>query len=569
MAGENLEWVSVQQVSTRTMTKEQMSGGEAMIRATLANGIDTIFGIPGAQIYPLFDAMYKLNVSHITTRHEQGAAYMAMGYGKATGNPGAFAVVPGPGVLNTTAALCTAMGTSTPVLCLTGQVPTGFMGSGRGHLHELADQSGTLKTLIKDALHIADPTDTSRLINTAFKTMQSGRPGPVAVEMCWDTMAANHNVEVESGNQHIDQPEVDLDQINRAAKLLATAKNPMIMCGAGAQHASREVLALAELLQAPVTAFRSGRGVVAEDHPLGVSSVAARELFDDVDVLVGVGSRLEMIYMRWRDMNTYENKAQGGPILIRIDVDPVEMSRFEPDIAVVADSAAACRALVDALENKVVPNTDRVTQIATAKAKTNHAIEKIQPQIDYLRVIREVLPRDGFFVPELSQMGFTSYYGLPIYSPRTYVTEGFQGTLGYGFQTALGVKVACPDKAVVCVTGDGGLMFGIQELATAVAHNIGVITIVFNNSAYGNIRRDQMNAFEGRLIGADLVNPDFVVLAQSFGAEGYRANTPNQLKQVLAQAINENAPALIEVVTPRGSETSPWEFIAMAQKPWN
>ena len=544
---------------------QTMTGGEAMIRASIANGIDTVFGIPGAQIYPMYDAMARLGLNVITTRHEQGAAYMALGYAKATGRPGAFAVVPGPGVLNTTAALCTAMGTCSPVLCLTGQVPSQFLGSGRGHLHELPDQSGTLRSIIKEALHIEDPRNTADVMNRAFRTMRGGRPGPVSVEMCWDTMAEEfEDLLIGAGAGEVAFLPVDEAEIEAAAQLLSQAKCPLIMCGQGAQHASAEVLSLAEKLGAPVTAFRSGRGIVSEDHPLGVSSVAARLLFKEVDVVVGIGSRLEMIYMRWRDMNTYEKRPGGGPKLIRIDIDPEEMTRFEPDIGIVADAAVACTALASAVEGS---SGDNLELVAKAKADARQMISKIQPQMAYLDVIREVLPKDGLFVPELSQMGFTSYYGFPVYAPRTYVTEGYQGTLGFGFQTALGVKVACPDKAVVCVTGDGGFMFGVQELSTAVAHNIGVVTLIFNNASFANVRRDQMRAYEGRLVGADLHNPDFVQLAESFGAAGYRVDSPSALKPVLEKALADDQPVVIDVTTPRGSETSPWEFIMMGSEP--
>ncbi len=550
------------------MATEQLTGGEAMIHAAQANGITTIFGLPGAQIYPMFDAIHRLGIELIATRHEQGAAYMAMGYANATGRPAAFAVVPGPGVLNTAAALCTAMGTCAPVLCLTGQVPSAYLGRGRGHLHELTDQTGTLKTLIKDALHIADPTATYEIVNNAFDTMQTGRPGPVSVEMCWDTMAQTHTIPVSPAASANPRPPVDPDQIEAAAQLLAGAKNPMIMCGAGAQHAGESVRALAELLQAPVTAFRSGRGIVSEDHPLGVSSVVARELYDDVDVLLGIGSRLEMIYMRWRSMERYEAKPSTGPKLVRIDIDPQEFDRLQGDVGIEGDADDACRALYDALQTRVTPNTNRGEAIAAARAKTDQAIAKIQPQMAYLDVIRHVLPRDGFFVPELSQMGFTSYFGFPVYEPRTYVTEGYQGTLGFGFQTALGVKVAHPDRSVVCVTGDGGFMFGVQELATAVAYGIALVTIVFNNSAYGNVRRDQIRLYDGRISGADLNNPDFVQLAESFGAIGRRVTNPTELQIALEAAFGETLPTVIEVPLTPDTETSPWEFIMMPLKPW-
>lgn len=540
-----------------------------MVRAAKANGIDTVFGLPGAQIYPLFDALNRLGLQTITSRHEQGAAYMAMGYARATGKPGAFAVVPGPGVLNSTAALCTAMGSCTPVLCLTGQIPSGFLGKGRGHLHELRDQTATLASIIKHAVRIDRPEETQSIMNDAFRTMLSGRPGPVSVEMCWDTMAEQWQVETGAGNDHIDQPEPDPDAIDRAADMLRTADNVMIMCGAGAQHASAEVLQLAELLDAPVTAFRSGRGVVAEDHALGVSAVAARELWDDVDVLLGVGSRLEMMYLRWTERSRYDRKPVTGPRVIRIDIEPEEMQRFQPDIGIVADSARACELLAESLGAKPAPDTAKRERIAAAKLKTRKAIEKIQPQLAYLDVIREVLPRDGFFVPELSQVGFTSYFGFPVYEPRTYVSEGYQGTLGFGFPTALGVKAACPDRAVVSINGDGGFMFAMPELSTAVAHDIGLVTLVFNNHSFANVRRDQQMLFDGRLTGSNLTNPDFVKLAESFGVAGRRVKTPVELKPVLERALADNKPVLIEVAIERDAEVSPWEFIAMGKKPWD
>ena len=553
-------------MTTHTAT---MSGGEAMVRATLANGVTTVFGIPGVQTYTIYDAIARLGVQSIVTRHEQAAAYMALGYARATGKPGVFTVVPGPGVLNAGAALLTAMGTNAPVLCLTGQVPSAFLGKGRGHLHEMVDQTATLKGIIKDAWRLTDPRDASAVINNAFRVMQSGRPGPVSVEMCWDTLDKPRDaVVIGPGNTQIDKPALDQEQVDRAVKALASARFPMIMCGGGAQHASAEVLALADALQAPVTAFRSGRGVVAEDHALGVSSVAARELFDKVDVLVGVGTRLEMIYLRWRNMGLYERKPAGGPLLIRIDIDPAEMTRFEPDIAIVADSAVACRALAEALAGSHRSDLARRGAIAAAKALAQRQTQEIQPQVAYLDAIRAVLPRDGFFVPEVSQMGFAAYMSFPVYTPRTFVTEGYQGTLGFGFMTALGVKVACPDRAVVSITGDGGFLFGVQELATAAAYGIGLVTVLFNNHSYGNVRRDQIERFEGRIAGGDLKNPNFMRLAESFGVAAARVSTPQGLRAELASAIATGKPALIEVDQPRGVETSPWPLIHMNKKPW-
>ena len=533
-----------------------------MLRAAVANGTDTIFGLPGAQIYPLFDAMHRSpDITSIISRHEQGAAYMAYGYAAATGKPGVFAVVPGPGILNASAALCTAQACNKPVLCLTGQIMSEFLGKGRGHLHELPDQLATLASIVKHADRIDNPANTSAHVNKAFRSMTSGRPGPASVEMCWDTMAKTWDVEIAPGNVLLDRPSVNDDEINAAAELIANAKNVMIMCGGGAQHASAEVRQLAEMLGASVTAFRSGRGVVSEDSAWGMSSAAAHVLWPDTDLLIGIGSRLELQYMRWESMAHYiDRPPEGGAKLIRIDIDPTEMQRFKPDVAVVADAAEGTRALIEKAGKKGFIDGD-LERIAAAKAQSRNNIEEIQPQLSYLDTIREVLPRDGYFVEELCQVGFTSNYGFDVYAPRTYVTTGYQGTLGYGFPTAIGVKAAMPGRAVVSIIGDGGFLFGMPELASAAQHGIGLITIVFNNRSYGNVRRDQQLNFNSNLIGSDLDNPDFVKLAESFGVAGYRVDSPDTLKPALAKAIDDDRPAIIEVTIERGSETSPWKYI--------
>lgn len=550
------------------LRERTITGGRAIVEAARVNGMTTIFGVPGAQIYPLFDALHGTDVELIVPRHEQAAAYMAMGYAKSTGRTGVFAVVPGPGVLNAAAALCTAMGNCSPVVCLTGQVPSSFLGRGRGHLHELKDQAGTLRTLIKDAWRIDSPSDAPRLVGKAFRHAAGGRPGPVAVEMCWDTMAAEAAVVSEPPEAPLTEPGVDADAIDAAVRLLAAARKPMIMCGAGAQHASAEVTRLAEALQAPVTAFRSGRGVVAEDHALGVASVAARELWDEVDVLVGVGSRLEMPYLRWGDPMRYERKPSRGPKLIRIDIDPAELQRFEPDVGIVADAATACRVLAERLDRRVTRNRERAAEIAAAKRIAEAAIDRIQPQASFLKAVRAVLPRDGILVPELSQVGFTTYTGaFPVLAPRTYVSEGFQGTLGFGFPTALGAKVANPGKAVVSVTGDGGFMFGVQELATAAQYGIALVTIVVNNRSFANVLRDQQTQYGGRTIGSHFVNPDFVRLADSFGVAARRVTQPKELERALESELAAARPALIEVALEPGAEASPWPFIHMRRRP--
>lgn len=545
-----------------------MTGGMAIVEQLIANGVDTVFGLPGAQMYPLFDALEQRagQVRTFGARHEQTCGYMAFGYARATGRPGVFAVVPGPGVLNTTAALCTAMGCNAPVLCLTGQVPSAFLGRGRGHLHELSDQQGALRSLVKWTARIERPADAPERVNEAFRHMLTGRPGPVVLEMCWDVMAAVGPV-TPLPPAEIPMPAAPSPlAVERAAALLASARRPLIMTGSGAQHAAPEIRALAEATGAPVAAFRGGRGVMPEDHPLGISSYAAWRLWPEVDVLVGIGTRLEMPYMRWTGMMTLIQAPAAPPKLIRIDIDPLEMQHLVPHAGIVADARAGTAALLHAVEQgrRAGASDDaggwRRT-IATQKRAARTAIEKVQPQLSYLDVIRDVLPRDGIITTELSQMGFTSYFGYPVYEPRTYISEGFQGTLGFGFPTALGVKVAHPDRPVICLTGDGGFMFAVQELATAAQEGIALVTLLFNNNAYGNVLRDQKIGFGNRVIGSVLQNPDFMTLARAFGIEGHRVASPDDLRPVLARALEARHPVLIEVSVPQGSEVSPWEFI--------
>lgn len=534
----------------------QMTTGQAIVESLLAHGVDTVFGIPGAHTYDLFDALHAAGdrIRFITTRHEQAGGYLAYGYAKSSGKVGVFSVVPGPGVLNAGAAMCTALGACTPILCLTAEIPAPFIGRGRGILHELPNQLATLQGINKWAARIDHPTEASAAVAEAFKKMREGRPGPAALETPWNVLGQRAEVALASPLAPSPPPSVDPDGIRQAVEIIRTAKNPMITVGAGALHAGAEVLELAKLLQAPVVAHRSGRGVVSEALPYGFSGGSALGLWMNTDVVIGIGSRLELQHLRWKTMPPNVR-------FVRIDIDPMEMVRLPPAAGIVADARAGTAALIQALTEAIGKRASREDEFTQVKAKARAEFQKVQPQMAYLDVIREVLPRDGFFVEEISQMGFTARFGFPVFAPRTYVTCGYQETLGFGFNTALGVKVANPDKPVISITGDGGFLFGVQELATAVQHGINVVTCVFNNSAFGNVRRDQLTTYKGRVIGAELTNPDFVKLAESFGVAAYRVRNPGEFRPALEKAFAANAPVVIEVMVERGAESSPWPFL--------
>lgn len=530
------------------------SGAEILLWGLMANGVDTIFGLPGGQLNDFFDAMAKAGpaLTYVGSRHEQGAAYMAFGYAKATGRVGAYTVVPGPGVLNTTAALCSAYANSSPVLCVTGQIASGAIGRGVGELHELPDQLATLKTLTKHAARISHPTEIDASVYEAFRQLTTGRPRPVALETPPDIMAMEAIVPpVRRFDERPDRV-FDLDLVGDAARALAAAKRPLIVVGGGAAHASTEILELAEMLQAPVISFRNGRGVVSDAHYLGQTFAAGYGLWRDADVVLGVGSRMQPYLQEWG--------VDSDLTLIRVDWDPTEIDRIvKADIGVCGDAKAVCGALCDELGRVVNKRESRADELEGLKARVRSDIESVQPQLAYLDAIREVLPPEGVLVDEITQVGFASWFGFPVYGPRRLITCGYQGTLGYGFATALGVKVGVQDTPVVSIAGDGGFMFNVQELATAAQYGIDLNVIVFNNGMFGNVRRHQEEWYDGRFIGSELRNPDFAALAETFGVEGRRADSPASMKTQLREALDRPGPSLIEVSV--GEMSSPWRFI--------
>jgi len=533
----------------------RMTGGEAIVDGLLRHGIDTVFGLPGVQVYGLFDAFAR-NANRlrlINARHEQTTAYMAVGYAAATGRPAAYAVVPGPGVMNTAAALVTGWGLNVPVLCLTGQVPSAQIGKLRGSLHEMPDQLATLRSMLKWAERIEHPAEAPYKVAQAFQAMLSGRPSPVALEMPWDQFPAIADVAPQEPLPLAPRPIPDSEKIAALARAIDGAKAPLIWVGSGAIAAAPAVQTLAEKIGAPVAAFRTGRGIVDSRHALGLTITEALKLWPTTDLLLGIGTRMDSPTARW-------GTPAGGVTVARIDIDTAEMRRLKVDIGITADAADALAALTPL----VAPRADaaRAAGIAAAKAATAKDIQRVQPQMTWLDAIRDVLPENGILCDEMTQAGYVSWFGFPIYTPRSLITSGFSGTLGAGVPMALGVKVAHPDRPVVALTGDGGFLFGGAELATAKQFGINLVTVLFNNSAYGNVLRDQKRMFDGRDSGSALENPDFQTYAKAFGVPSWRVSDGDGLRAALRAALAANSPALIEVITDIDQEYAPWEFFA-------
>jgi len=534
-----------------------MTAAEAVVDGMLAHGIDTIYALPGVQNDLLFEAMFKagdrMRVVH--TRHEQGAAYMALGAALATANPSAYAVVPGPGLLNSSAALLTAYSMNAPVLALIGEIPDADIGRHLGHLHEIRDQAGILKRLVDYSALIRKPEQAPRLVAEAVRSMVSGRPGPASLQCAIDVWGKAAAVTPQPPLP-VREPKVDQTAITKAAKLLGAAKNPMIVCGGGAQEASAEITALSAMLQAPVLGYRRGRGVLDSRDPLSVTLPLGRELWGEADVVLAVGSRMLIQFRQWGIDKSLK--------IVRIDADAQEHGRLhKPAIALTGNAALILRRILDALPSHNIKRASRRADMAARQAAWDKRLrEAIGPQIAFLDAIRGELPEDGILVDEVTQMGFAARLAFPVYRPRTFLSPGYQDNLGWGFATALGAQDARRNVPVVSISGDGGFMFTANEMATAVRHRIPLTAIVFNDGAFGNVRRIQQERFGNRLIASDLANPDFVKFAESFGAAGERARNPDELGAALRRALaRRDGPTLIEV--PVGSFPSPWPFIFM------
>ena len=518
----------------------RITTARAIVRSLVANGIDTVFGLPGVQLDALFNALHderdRIRVIH--PRHEQAAAYMALGYAQASAKIGAYIVVPGPGILNTTAALATAYGTCSPVLAMAGQLPSRAIGQGRGLLHEIPDQLAILRGLTKWATRIEHPTQAAAKMYGALHQLRSGVPRPVAIESPMDVLGQKADI---GGIQEVpgEAPLApDIGAIEDAAKLMATAEHPVIVVGGGALHAGESLHAVAEALQAPVIAHRMGRGILDDRHPLSVTQPAGAQLWKRTDAVLAVGTRFEHYRTAW---------GAAGLATVRIDVDPAQMHRLgAPTVPILADSDTALRALASALGRVSRRRTSRHDEIEAVKDAAHSEMRaEAGAQIEFLEALRTALPEDGIFVDEMTQMGYVAQSAFPVHAPRTFISSGYQGTLGAGFPTALGAQVACPDRAVLSINGDGGFMFNAQELSTAVQQGLGVVAVVFEDGAYGNVKRMQEDLYGGRVIASELHNPDFVKLAESFGAAAVRVETPNALRDAIAAAWGRCIPTVV------------------------
>jgi acetolactate synthase-1/2/3 large subunit len=529
-------------VELATAAQAERTGAQLLVSSLVEQGVDTLFGLPGLQLDHVFDALYdvqdSLRVVH--TRHEQSTAYMAFGYAQATARMGTCLVVPGPGVFNTMGALSTAYACNSPVLCVTGQIPSAYMGMGLGFLHEVPHQMRAMASVSKWQATIESAAEVPLVVAEACRQAVSGRPRPVVVEIPPDITAQKTAAPL-AVPAPAPAKSYDLGLAGQAAALLGGARNPAIFVGSGVIGAEQELLELAELLQAPVIMSEHGAGTLTARHPLAQSLQVGNDIWPDIDVALAVGTRFFHPIVEWgRDENIK---------LVRIDIDPEQsVSAWPPDVHIVSDARPALAELCRLVPTRNRARASRHEEFRLIKqAKEAKLADILRPQHEYTTVLRQALADDDIICFDVGQLHFYSWWGYPVYKPRTLIQPGYQGTLGYGYPTALGAQVGRPARRVVYVGGDGGFMFNAQEISTALQFGINVIAVVVNDNAYGNVKRTQADQFRNRYISCELRNPDFAKFADSFGMRNYRVDSPTALSAALGHAMARDEPSLVEV----------------------
>jgi acetolactate synthase I/II/III large subunit len=518
------------------------NGGEVVAQALAANGIEILFGIPGVQLDPVFAGLHDMRdrIRIVHARHEQGVALMAFGYAHVTGKIGVVLVVPGPGFLNAATGILTAHACNNPMLCLVGQSERMYIGSGVGVLHELDNQIGIARSLTKWAARAEDPEQLAPLVAEALNQIRTLRPRPVYLELPSDIvrMPVQNAAPVLARTTQL-VPPLDMHHVEATAQALASARFPLIMAGGGATHAAAEVKRLAELLGAPVGMSENGLGTLDARHPLAFTQIGANKLWGRADVALALGTRLYAPVFNWG----WDDALQ----IIKVDIDASELTRLPaPLIGIQAEVAQFVAALCEAVPKYLKARQDHSAVFRTVREECATALAGLAAPRRIIEVIRLELGEDGILVADVTQLNHHCLDLYPVYKPRTYISSGYQGTLGFGPCAAMGAKLGAPEAPVVCLVGDGGFMYAAQELATAVQFDIPVIMLVLNDGSYKNVEGILNRSYGGRAIATTLVNPDFVKFAESFGVTARRAGTPEELQKVLRELIAAKQPALID-----------------------
>jgi acetolactate synthase-1/2/3 large subunit len=536
------------------------SGAEIIIESLKKEGVEAIFGYPGGTVLPFYDALYDSDLKHYLVRHEQGAAHAADGYARATGKPGVCLATSGPGATNLVTGIATAYMDSVPLIALTGQVACGLLGSDS---FQEADITGITLPITKHNFLVKDVDDLARTIKEAFHIATTGRPGPVLIDLPKDIQVKQTKFNYPESIQlkgYKPTVEGNKGQTANAAKLISAARKPVIYAGGGViiSGAESELLRLAELTLSPVTTTLMGKGAFPETHPLSLGMLGmhgtwpANYAVCECDLLIAVGARFGDRVTGKIDEFAPEAR------IIHIDIDPAEIGKnVQIDVPIVGDLKKVLAEVNEKLEQN--PASDWQDKIGLWKAEHPLKYETngtLKPQF-IIEEIYDVTKGEAIIVTEVgqNQMWAAQYYKYT--KPRTFISSGGLGTMGYGLPAAIGAKVGCPDSIVIDIAGDGSIQMNIQELATAVQYNIPVIVAILNNNYLGMVRQWQEIFYDRRYSYTDITGPDFVKLAEAYGAMGIRVTDAKDVKPAMKQAIAANRPVVIDFVVEREENVFP------------
>ncbi len=538
---------------------QRMTGGRAVATALKAEGIEHVFGIVGTHDCPLFDGVFDDPAFQVVTvRHEQGASLMAAGYARASGRIAACFVVPGPGLTNALTGIGMAYAESAPMLVFGGQNTLAQLEREGGHFHELANSVGVAGAVCGYSTRVATPGEVPKVIREAMRAMRCQRPRPAYIEMPLDVQSGEADIMPLAPEQYR-PPGGNPASLARAAEALRSAKRPFIFAGGGVEsaEATQSLARVAERLGAPVVTSVFGRGAISDRHPLALGDGWGRlnlydELLTQADLVLVVGSRIDVV-------SDWDLGARFPQRIVQIDIDPLVIGQRRPvEVGIVGDAGAA----LDAIADQFGGGQERTCWFDVEgfrRRKRAVMIERAGPVVSLVDDLRAALPDETIFVDDLTLVGYWMPLLMDTYQPRTLIHPGTYGTLGYSLPAAIGAKLACPKQPVVSISGDGGFLFTLQELATASDRNLDLIALVFNDNAFGAIRKYQDRMFGGRHIGAALKNPDFVKLGEAFGAKSARVE-PKDLGAAVRRAHEAGGLWLIEVpFAPEGpAQMVPW-----------
>ena len=533
------------------MGKTHQTCGVALMRLLRNYGTDVIFGIPGVHTLELYRGIAEVGIQHVTPRHEQSAGFMADGYARATGKVGVCCLITGPGVTNAATPIAQAYSDSVPMLVLSSVNKTSSLEMGQGDLHEVPGQQKLTEHFTEFSHTVLDVDSLPEVLAGAHAIFDAARPRPVHIQIPIDLIETPATWETSSVTR-LTTPNAPMPKLEQAAKLLTGAKNPAMILGGGTKDASIQAEQLANLLNLPTVTTFAAKGVISEDHPLSLGANLLHppvlDFLRQADVVLAVGTHLSETDIWSRGGNIeFDGK------LIRVDLDPRQIFRnAAPNLGIVGDARHALEQLAEMIDRGGAPSASNRSNKAEfvrdlLQSTRPHWYEYTYSHLKVWETIRDALPDEGIITADSTQLVYSGNYCYRSRNPRTYLTSttGY-GTLGYALPAAIGAKLGKPDCPVLCVAGDGGFMFTIQELATAVEHRLPIVVILWNNDGYGEIR-DNFNQSDIPLVGVDLEMPDFISVAEGFGCNAHRLERLGDLPQIMQEGFKLNRPTLVEM----------------------